>query len=230
MTRNRRDERIIDFTPDALAALPPAKGYSDLWYDRQSDNLAYRKMGNYRGAIEGYVVLAGRQIRRGAELNGVHVKRFNALPSTLSVEEARAKAKELAKSFEAYHIVGKKKRNGKGGAFLPTPGVVATPESILHNQGDPNAEGNYDKLLSILMDAFDQASKGKGVERHGNGLNFEDQDMLKTMDRVGIGFALGQAIKKITEGSRMRRTKAKQEFLGAIVYLAGAILWASQNS
>lgn len=42
---------------------------------------------------------------------------------------------------------------------------------------------------------------------------------------MGLGFPLGQAMKKIQECQRMDPDAAKRELLGAINYLAAAILY-----
>lgn len=82
----------------------------------------------------------------------------------------------------------------------------------------------YDGLRRIFDLAYLQASMGKGAERHGQGLPFEDQPMMGIGRMVGVGFCLGQAIKKAQEASRMQPDAAKRELLGAINYLAGAYL------
>lgn len=82
----------------------------------------------------------------------------------------------------------------------------------------------YDSLEAILCEALEQASSGKGKERHSTGNAFEDQPMQKLCDLYGIGFALGQAAKKSQESQRLPYERARAELLGAIVYTAGAII------
>ena len=82
----------------------------------------------------------------------------------------------------------------------------------------------YYDLFSILRKALDQAQDGKGSERHGNGMSFVDQPAMTITRAVGRGFPLGQAMKKIQESQRMDDDAAKRELLGAINYLAAAIL------
>lgn len=84
-------------------------------------------------------------------------------------------------------------------------------------------EGYYD-LFSVLREALDQAQDGKGHERHGGDLPFSDQHTMTITRAVGRGFPLGQAMKKIQESQRMDTDAAKRELLGAINYLAAAIL------
>jgi imidazoleglycerol phosphate dehydratase HisB len=82
----------------------------------------------------------------------------------------------------------------------------------------------YDDLARVLGDAFDQAASGKGAQRHADARPFGQQPMAAICDMVGPGFALGQAMKKAQESTRLPPQAARAELLGAIVYLAGAVL------
>lgn len=91
-------------------------------------------------------------------------------------------------------------------------------------------DDNYLELEEILLQALEQASGGKGAERHGQDKPFEEQPMMKIQEMVGQGFALGQAIKKIQESSRFKEPeRRKAELLGAINYIAGAILFEEKS-
>lgn len=83
----------------------------------------------------------------------------------------------------------------------------------------------YYDLFIVLQKALYQAQDGKGHERHGNGLSFLEQPALTITRAVGLGFPLGQAMKKIQESQRMDTDAAKRELLGAINYLAAAVLF-----
>ncbi len=88
-------------------------------------------------------------------------------------------------------------------------------------------------LRRILDEAFDQAANGKGRERHGNGLGFLDQPVMTITREVGLGFPLGQAIKKTRESLVLLGKSpemAKNELLGAMVYLAAAALHIEQEN
>lgn len=100
-------------------------------------------------------------------------------------------------------------------------------ESTLGLRGVYVNEGYHD-LFDVLRDALDQAQNGKGEERHGNGLSFTGQPALTITRAVGLGFPLGQAMKKIQECQRMDPDAAKRELLGAINYLAAAILFLDE--
>lgn len=82
----------------------------------------------------------------------------------------------------------------------------------------------YELLAAVLSDAFDQAAHGKGKDRHADNLPFERQPMQTIAALVGGGFLLGQAIKKAQESRRLPYERARAELLGAINYLAGAVI------
>lgn len=90
----------------------------------------------------------------------------------------------------------------------------------------------YETLAKILHRAYTQAATGKGAERHANEQPFSEQPMQSTADKHGVGFLFGQADKKMTEAHNMMRRgetdKAVHELLGAINYIAGAILFAEK--
>lgn len=83
----------------------------------------------------------------------------------------------------------------------------------------------YKSLYDILGDAFLQACDGKGKERHAKPSEpFEKQKICEITRRVGLGYPLGQAIKKAEESLRLQPEAGVQELLGAINYLAAAII------
>ena len=90
------------------------------------------------------------------------------------------------------------------------------------------SDADYSPLARVFGRAFDQASKGKGQERHADGADFRDQPIMMITQMVGLGFPAGQAQKKIQEACKMasagRPGHAQQELLGAIVYCAAAYL------
>jgi hypothetical protein len=86
----------------------------------------------------------------------------------------------------------------------------------------------YSDLFEVLRNALEEAQEGKGAVRHGNGLSFMEQPALTITRAVGLGFPLGQAMKKIQESQRMEPEAAKRELLGAINYLAAAVLFLDE--
>lgn len=83
----------------------------------------------------------------------------------------------------------------------------------------------YQCLADILQRAHDQAAYGKGAERHANGKPYDRQPMQDLIRLHGVGFATGQASKKAGEALSLPTTERKvAEILGAINYLAGAII------
>ena len=80
-------------------------------------------------------------------------------------------------------------------------------------------------LKDTLARAYDQAKNGKGKERHAKKNEpFEKQKICEITRRVGLGYPLGQAIKKAEEALRLDTQAGVKEILGAINYLAAAII------
>ena len=84
---------------------------------------------------------------------------------------------------------------------------------------------DYASLRRVLGEACDQASKGKGKERHAQDLPFDQHPMQSLIDLYGPGFAAGQIGKKAQEALRLPTDMAVQELLGVIVYAAGLVVW-----
>lgn len=82
----------------------------------------------------------------------------------------------------------------------------------------------YESLAAVLDAALDQAQHGKGADRHASGEPFEQQPIVAICEALGGDFAVGQAIKKRHEARRLPPDRAKAELLGAIVYLAAAVI------
>ena len=102
------------------------------------------------------------------------------------------------------------------------------PESIRQTVAEIGATG-YEELGAVLRRAFIQAAHGKGKERHAQNLPFTQQPMQQLISLYGVGFALGQAAKKAQESQRLPVDRAVNELLGAINYLAGAVIALEGN-
>lgn len=89
-------------------------------------------------------------------------------------------------------------------------------------------EAPYEPLKAVLARALEQAAHGKGKDRHANGQPFMDQPIMTIARMVGPGFHIGQAMKKAQEANTMagrgHAQNAVFELLGAVNYLAAAIL------
>ena len=88
------------------------------------------------------------------------------------------------------------------------------------------AEPEYIELARVLGLALEQAQSGKGKERHARpGQRLEDQLIVQLGLELGSNhYELGQACKKALESARLPRERAVPELLGAINYLAAAVL------
>lgn len=98
--------------------------------------------------------------------------------------------------------------------------------TAVYDQADPV----YGSLARVLQRAFDQAASGKGKERHAKeGERFEDQVIMEGARRFGTGALLFQAYKKAEESQRLPTDRAINELLGAIVYLAAAVVHREES-
>lgn len=82
----------------------------------------------------------------------------------------------------------------------------------------------YASLATVLNAAYLQAATGKGADRHAKGQPFDEQTMQVGADQFGVGSLLFQAFKKSEESQRLPHEAAVKELLGAINYLAGAVI------
>ena len=84
----------------------------------------------------------------------------------------------------------------------------------------------YDSLYKVLLSAYNQASNGKGKERHqlNNDEPFENQKICEIARRLSVDYNLGQAVKKIYESKRLADQRDIAELYGAINYIAAAII------
>lgn len=88
----------------------------------------------------------------------------------------------------------------------------------------------YRSLRNVFNAAFNQAVFGKGRARHANAFPFERQPMQVISGLLGSHHGLlFQATKKVQESVRLERGPAIQELLGAINYLAGAVIYLEQH-
>jgi len=90
---------------------------------------------------------------------------------------------------------------------------------------DKWVESEPHQLQKVFDEVINQVSKGKGEERHGNGKDFLNQPWKDLCDTYGVGFAFGQAAKKLSESQGMTGEARKREQLGAIAYLAIGVLY-----
>lgn len=118
--------------------------------------------------------------------------------------------------LDLVEFVGLKEPAGEPGPIEMLPDL---PISVIDM-----SEPGYELLANVLQRAYDQASKGKGKERHANSDAFENQVMQDGARRFGTGALLFQAFKKSEESQRLPLDRGVNELLGAIVYLAGAVI------
>jgi hypothetical protein len=119
---------------------------------------------------------------------------------------------------------------------IDTDDVIVSASQFMELIGaaaNDNSEGfavtldalGYSSLAHVLGRAFDQAANGKGKERHANELPFDQQPMQTIAQAHGVGFLTGQAAKKSQEALGLPHDAKIRELLGAINYLAGAVIF-----
>lgn len=102
---------------------------------------------------------------------------------------------------------------------------IPQPRTLFEAKPIDMAAPGYECLANVLQMAYNQAAVGKGVERHAAvGEPFADQVMQIGAAKFGTGALLFQAFKKSEESQRLPHDRAVNELLGAIVYLAGAVI------
>lgn len=85
-------------------------------------------------------------------------------------------------------------------------------------------EDKYDVLKNVYVEAVNQASIGKGKERHADDNKFEDQPIM-WIERYFQSYQLGQGVKKMHESQRLPKEAAIKELLGAMNYIAAHIMY-----
>jgi hypothetical protein len=94
----------------------------------------------------------------------------------------------------------------------------------------PTVLPGYEPLARVLQAALDQSQSGKGKDRHATtGKPFTSQPICEIGRMTGIGYNVGQAMKKGQEAMRLPAERAQAELLGAIVYLASAHLLIGES-
>lgn len=95
------------------------------------------------------------------------------------------------------------------------------------------SHGKYASLARTLRGAYDQASTGKGRERHADDEPFQHQKICvinRWLAGSPVAGALFQAVKKTVESARLSDSAAIHELRGAINYLAAAIILLEERS
>jgi hypothetical protein len=86
------------------------------------------------------------------------------------------------------------------------------------------SDPNYASLARVLELAHSQAATGKGHERHVTANEPFEEQLICWIQRQGFDFCSAQAVKKAHEALRLPPEAAIRELLGAINYLAAAVI------
>ena len=112
-----------------------------------------------------------------------------------------------------------------GAAPLAGRGPGYEKDEIWVNLQSIEVAAGYEHLAIVFQEALNQAQFGKGRERHAEGgKGFHDQDICVEGRDLGLAYPVGQARKKCKEALRLDPDKAIEDLLGAINYLAAAVI------
>lgn len=203
----RRPDRVVDLTDDFVEKLPEPASYGDVFWDKVCDRLTVIKA--KRGPL--FRMKLRKAERRTLGLHqSTALVRLGYYSKSFTVESARKKYHDILTAIQENR---------------PLDNRDDTVGFILDDAPDVSGR-TYETLMSVLMDAYEQATSGKGDQRHGASQPFEKQDMQRIITATSIDFAIGQAMKKMLEARRLvyHHNPRRNELLGAIVYLAGAIV------
>jgi hypothetical protein len=100
----------------------------------------------------------------------------------------------------------------------------AIMKKVLESRREQFRQTQYSKLWNMLCRAYEQASEGKGRERHASDDPFEQQEICEGIRKCGTGAATFQVRKKILEAARLME---KGEYEQALTDILGAIVYAS---
>lgn len=209
--KERRPNRIIDITDENVAKLPmEAVGGSDIYYDRTDTDFSV--MIRRRGVRE-YQLRMDRLRREACGITAntpyVNLGKFATVAEAREAyvttrDEVLRKVEEFTKT-NVGSVMRRHKKN--------------SPETSLEDRPD-EIDPKYEPLLTVLMDALHYAaSEGQGRKRH-----FVDHDIMQVMDRVGVNYGLGEAIKNILATKHVG-SGWRNALLGAIISLSAAIVW-----
>lgn len=217
--RRGKAERQVEFTEEAIAKLPVSKNHMDFWHDTKQPHLTLRKMAKDKPAE--FIYRYPPAVRAAyMSLLGSRLPTYHKI-GQVSLEIARKQAEEILAETRAVE-----------GRWRRTQSDIPAGRDLLKEPLDlnkpPVENPDYERLMNTLMEAYQQATEGKGKERHARGLSFEDQDMLQLLRRAGIGFGIGQACKKALAAQHLKMGPARAELLGAIVYLAGTVIYLDE--
>lgn len=145
-------------------------------------------------------------------------------------EPCPRKVKTLLDGNQRFNMLMHRAFGGPGGVnvealveafeLLDNNAKLRQPERVMDAPG-------YEHLAAVLKDAYAQAAFGKGKERHANDLPFDHQPMQAISRLLGNPTGMTyQVCKKVVEAMNMKdRAARRRELLGAIVYLAGVIVY-----
>lgn len=106
--------------------------------------------------------------------------------------------------------------------------LFSTQNRLVEQLADSlTATPGYERLVTVLKAAHDQAAMGKGADRHANGLPFHKQRMQQISVLLDSPHGMAyQVAKKVAEGLDLpTHDRQVAELYGAINYIAGIVIF-----
>lgn len=150
-------------------------------------------------------------------------------------EPCPRKVKKMLDGNQRFNMLMHKAFGGPGGvnvdALVEAFELLDNNAKLRQPERAMNAPG-YEHLAAVLQDAYAQAAFGKGKERHANDLPFDHQPMQAISRLLGNPTGMTyQVCKKVVEAMNMKdRAARRRELLGAIVYLAGVVVYEDNEN
>lgn len=150
-------------------------------------------------------------------------------------EPCPRKVKKMLDGNQRFNMLMHKAFGGPGGvdvdAVLEAFQLLDDNAKLHQPERAMDAPG-YEHLAAVLKDAYAQAAFGKGKERHANDLPFDHQPMQAISRLLGNPTGMTyQVCKKVVEAMNMKdRAARRRELLGAIVYLAGVVVYEDNEN
>lgn len=149
------------------------------------------------------------------------IEATNSAPVATELVLAGDEAEEARSAGNTLRAMGYTWRGGERWA----PPIGPRPRMLDLDAFSFSVVPGYEQLAQVLAAAFHQAARGKGKERHASDAAFQDQSTQQIMRLLdSTDGAIHQAIKKLVEAKRLPHERAEAEQLGAIIYVASAII------
>ena len=105
------------------------------------------------------------------------------------------------------------------------------PVHTIRGIGSPHSTPpGYENWRIVVESALEQAVEGKGKRHYQGQKAWDEQPIMQITEVCGIGFPIGQAMKKLDECLRMEPGAQRRELLGALNYVVAAVIKCNNDA